>query len=56
MKSGVLRDLVTGMAFNISFFMCVHMFICKIYKVIMHRSTGRIKLQRRAAKRNLYLV
>jgi hypothetical protein len=33
MKSGIFRVSVAGMAFNISFFMCVHMFICKIYKV-----------------------
>jgi hypothetical protein len=35
MKSGIFRASVAGTAFNISFFVCVHMFIFKIYKVII---------------------
>jgi len=36
MKPGVSRISVAGMAFNISYFKCLHMFVYKIYVVIVH--------------------
>jgi hypothetical protein len=40
MKPGVLRVCVAGMAFNISFFKCLHMFVCKIFVVIIHNRSS----------------
>ena len=40
MKPGVFRVSVAGMAFNISFFKCLHVFVCKIYVMIIHNGSS----------------
>jgi hypothetical protein len=40
MKPGVFRIYVAGMAFNISLFKCLHMFVCKIHVVIIHNRSS----------------
>jgi len=40
MKPGVFRTSVAGMVFNISFFKCLHMLVCKIYVVIIHNRSS----------------
>jgi hypothetical protein len=40
MKPGVFRISVAGMVFNISFFKCLHMLVCKIYVVIIHNKSS----------------
>jgi len=40
MKPSIFRVSVAGMAFNIFFFICLHMFVCKIHVVIIHNKSS----------------